>query len=640
MVKDFYELIKEKHYIVFDLESNGLLPTVSLLHCAWVYDAYSDTYELYRDATRLFERIEKAYRGQNLVIGHNIIKFDIPCIKKLVQKDFSVDPKELTLDTLVMSRLVYPEMMDRDAKRKEFPKKLMGSHSLKAWGYRLGELKGTYGEEHEDAWSEVNDEMIEYCKQDVKVTCMLFDKLISKGFPLQAIELEHNIAWLMAKQERNGFPFDKDSAVALYAELSSKRQALVSSLVDTFGSWKRFVGYKIYKRDNPKKGIKAGVPYEQYKDETFNPSSRDHIAKVMIERGWKPTIFTPSGKPQVNEDTLKDAPDIPEKEMLLEYLTIQKRISQLAEGGYAWLKLMEKDDDGIYRIHGSVNPNGAVTGRATHAYPNIAQVPSGHSIFGKECRSLFNVPKGWLEVGCDASGLELRCLAHFMYPYDNGAYIHEILNGDIHTANQKAAGLPTRDNAKTFIYGFLYGAGDEKIGKIVGKGKEEGKRLKDKFLKATPALKTLRDTIESSLVSSSTWIGGINKVTWKKRLFSNGIDYTHCVKGLDGRPIYVRSPHCALNTILQSAGALVCKLWMVRWEENMRKAGYKHGWDGDFCCMAWVHDEGQYACRTREIAEACVRIAQESMRQVQQEFNFRAQLDTEGKIGNNWYECH
>ena len=639
MVKDFYELIKEKHYIIFDLESDGLLPTVSLLHCAWVYDANSDTYELFRDAVRLFERIDQAYKGKNLVIGHNIIKFDIPCLKKLTHKDFSVDPKELTLDTLVMSRLVYPEMMDRDSRRKEFPKKLMGSHSLKAWGYRLGELKGTYGEEHENAWSEVNDEMIEYCKQDVKVTCMLFEKLISKGFPLEAIELEHNIAWLMAKQERNGFPFDKDSAVALYAELSSKRQALVSSLVDTFGSWQRFVGYKVYKRDNPKKGIKAGVPYEQYKEETFNPSSRDHIAKVMIERGWKPTVFTPSGKPQVNEDTLKDAPDIPEKEMLLEYLMIQKRISQLAEGDYAWLKLMEVDKDGICRIHGSVNPNGAVTGRATHAYPNIAQVPSGHSIYGKECRSLFTVPKGWYEVGCDASGLELRCLAHFMYPYDNGAYIHEILNGDIHTANQKAAGLPTRDNAKTFIYGFLYGAGDEKIGKIVGKGKDEGKRLKDKFLKATPALKTLRDNIESSLVSSSTWIGGINKVTWKKRLF-NGIDYTHCVKGLDGRPIYVRSPHCALNTILQSAGALVCKLWMVRWEENMRKAGYKHGWDGDFCCMAWVHDEGQYACRTREIAEACVRIAQESMRQVQQEFNFRAQLDTEGKIGNNWCECH
>lgn len=184
-----------------------------------------------------------------------------------------------------------------------------------------------------------------------------------------------------------------------------------------------------------------------------------------------------------------------------------------------------------------------------------------------------------------------------------------------------------------------YGGGDEKVGQIIGKDKAEGKRLREKFLKAVPAIKILREGIENSLIASSVWIRGINKVTWKKRI-RNGLDYSHCIIGLDGRPVYVRSGHSALNTVLQSAGALICKLWMVRWEENMRKAGYKHGWDGDFCLMAWIHDEGAYACRTKEIAEDCIRIAQESMRQVQKEFNFRAQLDTEGKIGHNWGECH
>ena len=639
MIKDLYERINNKHYVVFDLESNGLLADVTLLHCAWVYCGSSDSYELFRTAEGLFNRLEKAYREGCIVVGHNIIKFDIPCVKLLAKERFTVDPKELTLDTLVLSRLIYPEMLERDSRHKDFPNKLMGSHSLKAWGYRLGELKGDYGETHEEAWKEVNDEMLKYCKQDVKVTSMLFNKLISKNYPLKAIELEHDIAWLMAKQERNGFPFNEEKAVSLYGELVSKRQVLIDYLVKSFGSWKKFIGYKTYKRDNAKKGIKAGVPYEQYREETFNPSSRDHIAKVLIDRGWKPTVLTPSGKPQVNEETIKEAPDIPEKESLLEYLVIQKRISQLAEGDYAWLKMMRHDKDGITRIHGSVNPNGAVTGRATHSYPNVAQVPAPRSPYGKECRELFGVPKGWYEVGADASGLELRCLAHFMYPFDNGAYIHEILNGDIHTANQKAAGLPTRDNAKVFIYGFMYGAGDAKLGEIVGGTKEHGKKLREKFLKAIPAIKTLRDTIEHSLIASSVWVGGINKVTWKRR-DSNGLDYTHCIKGLDGRPVYVRSAHSALNTILQSAGALICKLWMVRWEENMRKQGYKHGWDGDFCLMAWIHDEGAYACRTHEIAEDCVRIAQESMRQVQQEFNFRSQLDTEGKIGSNWYECH
>lgn len=638
MIKDLYERITQKKYIVFDIETDGLLDSVSQLHCGWVYCADTDAYVPFRDSSGLFNYLDEALGQGYVVVGHNIVKFDLPCLKLLNKKRFKTDPKEQVIDTLVMARLIYPEMLERDSKRKDFPKKLMGSHSLKAWGYRLGELKGTYGEQ-EEAWKEFNEDMLVYCKQDVKVTSMLFDKLISKKFPLKAIELEHNIAWLMAKQERNGFCFDKAKAVELYAKLSGRRQVLIDYLVKSFGSWKRLVGYKTYKRDNAKKGIIAGKTYPVYKEETFNPSSRDHIAKVLKERGWKPTVFTPSGKPQVNEETLKDAPDIPERDMLLEYLLIQKRISQLAEGDYAWLKMMKEDKDGVYRIHGSVNPNGAVTGRATHSYPNVAQVPSGHSPYGSECRSLFEAPRGWYEVGVDASGLELRCFSHFLFPYDGGAYLHEILNGDIHTANQKAAGLPTRDNAKTFIYGFLYGAGDEKIGQIVGKDKAEGKRLREKFLKAVPAIKSLRDSIENSLIASSVWIGGINKVTWKKRI-KNGLDYSHCIVGLDGRPVYVRSGHSALNTVLQSAGALICKLWMVRWEENMRKAGYKHGWDGDFCCMAWVHDEGQYACRTKEISEACVRIAQESMRQVQKEFNFRAQLDTEGIIGHNWGECH
>lgn len=638
MIKDLYERISQKKYLVFDIETDGLLDSVSRLHCGWVYCADTDTYIPFRDSSILFDYLDEALGKGYVIVGHNIVKFDLPCLKLLNKKRFKVDPKEQVVDTLVMARLIYPEMLERDSKRKDFPKKLMGSHSLKAWGYRLGELKGTYGEQ-EEAWKEFNEDMLVYCKQDVKVTSMLFDKLISKKFPLMAIELEHNIAWLMAKQERNGFCFDKDKAVELYAKLSERRQVLMEALVKSFGSWKRLVGYKTYKRDNTKMGIIAGKTYPIYKEETFNPSSRDHIAKVLKERGWEPTVFTTGGKPQVNEETLKDAPDIPEKAMLLEYLLIQKRISQLAEGDYAWLKMMKDDKDGITKIHGSVNPNGAVTGRATHSYPNVAQVPSGHSPYGMECRSLFKAPEGWYEVGVDASGLELRCFSHFLYPYDNGAYLHEILNGDIHTANQKAAGLPTRDNAKTFVYGFLYGAGDEKIGQIVGKDKAEGKRLREKFLKAVPAIKTLRDGIENSLIASSVWLGGINKVTWKKRI-RNGLDYSHCIVGLDGRPVYVRSAHSALNTVLQSAGALICKLWMVRWEENMRKAGYKHGWDGDFCLMAWIHDEGAYACRTKEIAEACVRIAQESMRQVQKEFNFRAQLDTEGKIGHNWGECH
>ena len=560
-------------------------------------------------------------------------------------RDFSFDPHEVVLDTLVLGRLIYSNIKDIDIglmKAGRLPKKYYGSHSLKAYGYRMGELKGDYGEA-EDAWDSFTPEMFDYNKQDVVVTLKLFEKLMAKDYPPEAIKLEHDIAWVMAKQERNGFCFDNEKAVALYSELVGKRSQLESELVSAFGSWKVYKGVKVYKRDNAKRGIKAGVEYPQYEEVTFNPKSGAHIAKVLMDRGWEPTEFTPTGQPKTDEEALQSALFIPETKKILEYLLIDKRLSQLAEGDNAWLKLMKEDRDGVTRIHGSVNPNGAVTGRATHSYPNIAQVPSSHSEYGLECRVLFGPGKGWYQAGIDVAGLELRCFAEFLWPYDNGAYAHTVLNGDIHTANQKAAGLPTRDNAKTFIYGFLYGAGDAKIGTIVGGSATDGKRLKEKFLKATPAIKKLRDSLDKVLIKHSEWVGNKQHVKWNKRRHPDhpSLDVSHCLIGLDGRPVYVRSPHSALNTLLQSAGALICKAWVVETERMLREEeGLKHGWDGDFALMAWVHDEIQVSCRTEEIANKVVEVAQNAMRNVQRKFGFKTQLDTEGKVGRNWGDCH
>ena len=635
--------IKDK-YIVFDIETDGLLDTTKRFWCGWLYDSYTDLYTGYTDLDEFFDALNKYGTSGYNIVGHNICKFDIPALKKLKGERFEFDVRDVCIDTLVLARLIYSNIKDTDVglmRSGKLPKALYGSHSLKAYGYRMGELKGTYGEQ-EDAWDKFTPEMYEYNKQDVVVTLKLFHKLMAKGYPLKAIQLEHDIAWVMAKQERNGFVFDKDQAVKLYSELSGKRQVLYENLVSKGGSWTVYKGDKVYKRDNAKRGIKAGVPYPQYEEVTFNPNSRQHIAKVLMDRGWEPTEMTPTGAPRVDEETLKTAKGIDITEDILEYLLINKRIAQLAEGDNAWLKLMKEDPDGYTRIHGSVNPNGAVTGRATHAYPNVAQVPAGRSPYGEECRSLFRVPAGWYEAGIDASGLELRCFAHFLYPYDHGEYVNEILNGDIHTHNQKMAGLPTRDQAKTMIYCMMYGGGDGKLGEVINGTAKDGKALKERFFNAVPAYKELCSDIERTLITSSEWVGGVNKVTWRKRAHpdNSNLSITHSILGLDRRVVYVRSPHSALNTLLQSAGALICKKWVCLVEENMRKAGYKHGWDGDFAMMAWVHDETQIACRTKEIAEDCVRIAQESMRQTQKFFNFNCQLDTEGKIGANWFDCH
>lgn len=630
----------DKH-IITDIETNGLLGTVTKFWCAWIYDSASQEYKGYKDLDEYIDALNVyGTSGYNLVF-HNGIKYDVPCLKRLSGEDFVFDPRDCVIDTLVFARLVWSNIKDLDMgliRSGRLPKDLFGSHSLKAYGYRMRELKGTYGEQ-EEAWDSFSEEMYKYNHQDVVVTKMLFDKLLGKGYPWEAVQLEHDIAWVMAKQERNGFVFNRDKAVVLYSELAGRRDELTKELQESVPPL--LTGYKTYKRDNAKKGIKAGVQYPVY--ETFNPNSRQQIAKVLIEQGWEPQEVTDTGLPKVDEETLKTAKDIPMTSKILELLMLNKRIGQLAEGSNAWLKLMKEDpNDHLWRIHGSVNPNGAVTGRATHSYPNVAQVPANRSPYGKLCRELFTVPQGWYEAGIDASGLELRCLGHFLFPYDNGAYVNEILSGDIHTHNQKMAGLATRDQAKTMIYCMMYGGGDAKLGEVIGGDARAGKALKEKFFKAIPAYKDLVEDISHSLVSSSEWVGGTHKVKWRKRYHPDSpqLEITHCVLGLDKRVIYVRSEHSALNTLLQSAGALVCKKWVCLVEENMRKAGYKHGWDGDFAMVAWIHDECQIACRTKEIAEDCCRIAQESMRQTQAFFNFKCQLDTEGKIGCNWADCH
>lgn len=692
--------------LVTDIEADNLLEKVTQFHCGVIYDYSTDEYVSYRpwDFGAYLDALEAEVARGGLIVFHNGHKYDAPALTKLAKLQLNREfhlPRENVVDTLVLSRLQYANIKDSDMgllRSGKLPGRRFGSHALEAWGYRLGQMKGEYkddfkaaleeqGEEYVEGmeWKSFNEPMMAYNVQDVVVTKALLEKLLSDKhyFPpeidftdvgsafwtesCEAVWLEHRAAWLLAKQERNGFPFDTKAIEALYVELASRRAELLKELTDTFGTWYQPKGgTELFKHPRtgkplpkyprvkyPKTGtvyLKDGktlakgetmkdAPWTPIEHVVFNPSSREHIAKKLQEAGWVPTEFTDKGAPKVDDEVLEHVRvDDPEKQkcidLIKEYLMIQKRIGQAAEGDKAWLRYVQEDG----KIHGSVNPNGAVTGRATHSFPNLGQVPGVRSPYGEPCRAAFGAEHHldgltglpWVQAGIDASGLELRCLAHFMSKYDGGAYADVILNGDIHTVNQQAAELPTRDNAKTFIYGFLYGAGDEKIGQIVGAGKERGKELKKKFLENTPAIAALREGIQQTLVESSRWVGGEQQVKWKRRW----------IKGLDGRKVHVRSPHAALNTLLQSAGALICKLWIVETEELLLKAGLKHGWDGDFAYMAWVHDEIQVACRTPEIAQQVIDIAQQAMRNVGEHFKFRCRLDTEGKMGPNWAVCH
>lgn len=707
--------------LVSDIEANNLLEKVTQFHCGVIYDYSTDEYVSYRpwDFSAYLDALEAEVARGGLIVFHNGHKYDAPVLTKLAKLQLNREfhlPRENVVDTLVLSRLLFANIKDSDMallRSGKLPGKRFGSHALEAWGYRLGEMKGEYkddfkklleeqGEAYVDGaeWISFNEPMMDYNVQDVVVTKALLEKLLSDKhyFPdaerlleewtnadaslfwpesCEAVWLEHRAAWLLAKQERNGFPFNTKAIEELYVELAGRRSELLQTLTDTFGTWYQPKGgtelflhprtgkplgkyprvkypkqgsiYKKPKNKAQREGREPceldtryyveGAPYTPVEHVVFNPSSRDHIALKLKEAGWVPTEFTDKGAPKVDDEVLEHVRvEDPEKQrcidLIKEYLMIQKRIGQAAEGDKAWLRYVQEDG----KIHGSINPNGAVTGRATHSFPNLGQVPGVRSPYGEPCRAAFGAEhhldgltgQPWVQAGIDASGLELRCLAHFMSKYDDGAYADVILNGDIHTVNQTAAELPTRDNAKTFIYGFLYGAGDEKIGQIVGAGKERGKELKKKFLENTPAIAALREGIQQTLVESSRWVAGEQKVKWKRRW----------IKGLDGRKVHVRSPHAALNTLLQSAGALICKLWIVETEELLLKAGLKHGWDGDFAYMAWVHDEIQVACRTTEIAQQVIDTAQQAMRNVGEHFKFRCRLDTEGKMGPNWAVCH
>ena len=588
--------------LVFDLESNGLLDELDRIHCLCLKDI--DTEQTYSFAPSEVETGVKMLMDADLIIGHNVISFDIPAIKK-VYPWFRIR-KSRVRDTLVMSLLLYPDLSDRDyrlvASDESFPKKLIGKHRLEAWGHRLKCFKGDY----DGGWSEWSQVMQDYCEQDVEVTDRLWKLIESKDVSPVATELEHQVKWVIAEQERCGFPFDEDLAMHLKKTLDKRRAELEAELQDAFPPWEQELGLFTPKVNNKSRGYVKGVPIMKKKTVVFNPGSRMHIeSRLKAIHGWKPKEFTEDGRAKVDERVLSSL-TYPEAKLLSEYLTVQKRIGQVADGANGWLK---KVRDG--RIYGQVITNGAVTGRATHRSPNVAQTPAVYVPYGKECRSCWTSSKHRVLIGADVSGLELRMLANEMWRFDDGAYAKEVVDGDIHTANQTAAELPTRNDAKTFIYAFLYGAGDAKIGSIIGNGATAGREIKKKFFEKVPALERLVKQVKAQAGDKGYLLG------------------------LDGRQLHIRSTHAALNTLLQSAGALVCKQWLVEGDKELRS----RGWQDRCQQVAWIHDELQFDCDAM-IAEDCGQLIVDCIAKAGQHFNVQVPLTGEYNIGANWAETH
>lgn len=613
---------------IFDIETNGLYYETTELHCISIKvdDNPTGVYTsrpIKGSCGTIKEGLD-LLSSCDLLIGHNIINFDLPTIKKL-WPDFTHNEVR---DTLLMSKLAYPNLMEKDVNRKTIPPRLKGRHSLKAWGYRLRKLKGEFGAE-EEQWKILTEEMVEYCRQDSEVTYSLYNHLLKAEIPKEAIVLEQDFATIISRQEKYGVWFDIEKAKKLHIELLQEVDEAEADLYKVFTplkDWVKVNKASRYRKDgqeskNYLNQVKKGCHHRDsdnewgyYKEVVFNPGSRQHIARWLQEVfDWKPTQFTEKGSIIINDGTLNEL-EMPEGKILAHYFEVKKLLGQLAEGNNAWLRMVK--DDG--RIHGRVDTLGAVSRRCTHSTPNMAQVPSGRAYKGHDARALFSVPKGKKLVGCDADGLELRTLSHYMARFDGGKYARAVDEGDkdkgtdIHTLNQQGAGLPTRDDAKTFIYAFLYGAGDEKIGTIVGGNATDGKRLKDKFFRQIPAIKKLVDQVAYVYKETKT------------------------LKALDGNPYYIRSSHSALNTLLQGAGALVMKYWLIFLDKNLSKE-FEVGNQYEFVLN--VHDEAQIEC-DEEIAERVAEIAEGSFNDVTKYLNFRIPIRGTADIGDNWSQTH
>lgn len=547
--------------IILDIETNS---RHNKIWCCVTRNIETNEVEVWREASGLQKYLDQC----DLIIGHNLITFDAPILQKIWKVSMKLNHVS---DTLVLSRLLNPS--------------IEGGHSLAAWGQRLGDYKGDF----KDWDGGLSQEMIDYCIQDTLVTQKLYEyltkELTNQKFEQRSIDLEHKVQIIIAEQERNGFKLDQQGCIDLLTELKSKLSYIENELQSIFPT-------KTVERYSEKTG-------KRLKDEVivFNPGSRDQIGQKLIEKGWKPKHFTETGKPKIDETTLKES-DIEEAKMIGEYLMLQKRISQID----SWLEAVDYDG----RVHGKVITNGAVTGRMTHHSPNMAQVPNSGSEYGEECRALWTVDRGNKLVGIDASGLELRMLAHYM---NDPAYTKEVIDGDIHTANQKAAGLDNRNQAKTFIYAFLYGAGDAKIGKIVGGKASDGATLKERFLTNTPKLKELRDKIGRIVLQSKS------------------------LPGLDGRRLQVRSDHAALNTLLQGAGAVVMKQALVLLDQKLKDAGIAYKF------VANVHDEWQIEVKAGQ-EEQAGKLGVEAIEETTTVLSMRCPLTGEYKCGNNWKETH
>jgi len=607
--------------VIFDIEANGLseihIDRKGLLHkeCDRVHLLVLRSFP--DGEVKIFRRNDQEdtiaegweiLRRAEVVIGHNIIQYDLPVLSRF----YGGQVTGAVYDTLVAARVLWP-----DAKNHPF-----GGNSLKMFGLHLKCLKGEYGGKW-DAW---NQEMEDYCVQDTLVSDAIFRYVKPRADKFKvAVKLEHRVATVCARMQGNGVSIDIAGAETLIDQLTLEsvichEQLQVSfppriETMKTPAYYRRVgsTGGEVWAR---KKDVPRGVQVEpgpmRTKQHPFDPGSAAQIADRLHQKyGWK-APKTDKGNPNVDEAVLKGLP-FPEVTLLRRAKMAEKRLQHLTD----WVRRARASRT-PGRIHPQINSCGAATSRPTHQQPNQTACPKvldatlrGYAgRYGWEMRALWGPRPGWVQVGGDASGLELRQLGHALAHWDGGEYAREVVEGDIHTLNQQAGGLESRDKAKTVIYAYLYGAGDDHLDELIGR-KGGGKEFRSKLEAQIPALGQLR--------------------SWCAQCASE----RGFVPLVDGRHAPIRSKHAALNTLLQGNGIITMKVAMALLDNRIET----ERWHSQCEWMLWPHDEFQLEADPL-IAEPLGLAICDSIRQAGEMLKLRCPLDGEYKIGHSWAETH
>lgn len=609
--------------VIFDIETNGYYQDCTVVHCIALKRINIDNEVQLFAGDNLDEGLKILSEATRL-IGHNIIQYDIPVLEKL-HPEYTYT--HCVLDTLNLSHIKFSDYQ---------------KHGLEDWGKRLGfeKFNPMTGVEYTDeewkqrkkikdnVWDNYTDEMGAYCKQDVRVTELVLWQCDVESIPEYVIELSNNFAWIISDQIKVGHLIDKEGLERLAAQIEQDEIRAAEELVKHLPT---FIDYdfKVYKRANQNKNIKAGdiEPIEIVTP--FNLSSTYHWMRYLKEKyDYDPPLVRRKGKdeptPSLDDEVLASIENrFPEVKDLLLWKTANKIRKMIYSGDTSVYNLLDKY--GV--IHGQLKTEGTVSGRCTHSNPNLSTMPSVRSddngpikgIKGKyayEVRSLFISRPGYNQVGFDAKALEVCCLAHYV---NDKEFTDQVENGDIHTWTQKKAGLHTRKQAKTFMYAFLYGAGKQKLANALSEGSDTKytttsvTKVIDNFKKSLPGLQILLDRLQDEYHN----LGGVT--------------------GLDGRLLLARSDYILLNLLLQSTGAIIMKQCLVFLRDELDKCGMRLG--EDYNILLNVHDEVQAEVRPN-LVEKYNECVYKAASRTNEFLKLNCKLQVDIKVGKSWAECH